>query len=80
MPQAWTERLNWLERYGSVIASSVTLFILVSLFGRLILWLLNLETYNLLYDFVFGLGVLAAFTFILATYEEFKGDNNGIQK
>lgn len=80
MKSPWTEKLPWLERVGSVTASTITLFILASLFGRLILWLLNLNTYNLLYDFVFGIGILAAFTFIIAVYEEFKGDKNGIQK
>ena len=67
-----TKQQNFLEDFVSVIMISAILFCLVSLFGRLILRCLDMPLHSFLYNFVFGMGVIASATLVVAVVEELR--------
>lgn len=63
---------SFFEAFVSTITIAAILFCLVSLFGRLILRCLDLPLHSFLYNFVFGMGVIAAATLVVAVVEELR--------
>ena len=63
---------TFIENFFILSIICVVLFFLVGSLGWVVLEAFDLPVYNMFYNFVFGLGIIATGTFIVAVLEELR--------